>query len=44
MNAQVDNAKDLEVLVPIYNLLAHSDNYSITSKDLRKIKDTSQTK
>ena len=29
-NTQVDNAKDLDVVMPMYNLIEHSDNYSKT--------------
>ena len=28
-NAFVDNAKDLDIVVPVYNLLEYSDNYSM---------------
>ena len=31
-NIQVDNAKDLDVVMPMYNLIEHSDNYSKTSE------------
>ena len=30
-NAQIDNANYLEVVMPMYNLLEYSDNYSKTS-------------
>ena len=30
-NAQVDNAKDIHVLVPMYNLIEYRNNYSKTS-------------
>ena len=30
-NTFVDNAEDLDIVMPIYNLLAYSDNYSMTS-------------
>ena len=33
-NTQVDNAKDLDVVMPMYNLLEYSDNYSKTSGSL----------
>ena len=33
-NTQVDDAKDIDILVPIYNLLEYSDNYSKTSGSL----------
>ena len=28
----VDNAEDLDIVIPMYNLLKYSDNYSITSR------------
>ena len=33
-NTQVDNAKDVDVVMPMYNLIEYSDNYSITSGSL----------
>ena len=33
-NTFVNNAEDLEIIMPMYNLLEHSDNYSITSRSL----------
>ena len=33
-NTQVDNAKDLDVVMPMYNLLEYSDNYSKTTGSL----------
>ena len=30
-NAQVDNAKDVDTVMPMYNLIEHGDNYSKTS-------------
>ena len=33
-NAQIDNAKDLDVVMPMYNLIEHSDNYPKTSGSL----------
>ena len=33
-NAQVDNAKDLDVMMPMYDLIKHSDDYSKTSGNL----------
>ena len=33
-NTQVDNAKDLDVLMPMYNLIEYTDNYSKTSWSL----------
>ena len=34
INTQVDNAKDLGILKPIYNLIKYRDNYSKTSGSL----------
>ena len=31
-NTQVDNVKDVDVAMLIYNLIEHSDNYSKTSR------------
>ena len=33
-NTQVDNAKDIDIVMPMYNLLEYSDNYSKTSGSL----------
>ena len=33
-NTQIDNAKDIDVVMPIYNLIEYSDNYSKTSGSL----------
>ena len=33
-NAQVDNAKDIDTVMPMYNLIEYSDNYSKTSGSL----------
>ena len=33
-NAQVDNAKEIDVLMPMYNLTENSDNYLKTSGSL----------
>ena len=30
-NTQTDNAKDLNVVLPVYNLIKHNNNYSKTS-------------
>ena len=30
-NTQVDNAKDIDIVMPMYNLIEHRDNYSKTS-------------
>ena len=29
-NTQIDNAKDIDIVMPIYNLIEYSDNYSKT--------------
>ena len=33
-NAQVDNAKDIDIVMPMYNLIEYSDTYSKTSGSL----------
>ena len=33
-NIQVDNAKDLDIVMPMYNLIEYSDSYSKTSGSL----------
>ena len=33
-NTQIDNAKDIDVMMPIYNLIEYSNNYSKTSGSL----------
>ena len=33
-NRQVDNAKDVDIVMPMYNLIEYSDNYSKTSGSL----------
>ena len=33
-NTQVHNAKDIDIVMPMYNLLDYSDNYSKTSGSL----------
>ena len=33
-NTQVDNAKDIDIVMPMYNLIEHSNNYSKTSGSL----------
>ena len=33
-NTQIDKAKDIDVVIPIYNLIEHSNNYSKTSESL----------
>ena len=33
-NTQVDNAKDIDIVMPMYNLIEYSDNYAKTSESL----------
>ena len=33
-NTQVDNAKDIDIVMPMYNLIEYSDNYAKTSEGL----------
>ena len=33
-NAQVDNAQDIDIAMPVYNLIEYSDAYSKTSGSL----------
>ena len=33
-NTQIDNAKELDVVMPMYNLIEYKDNYSKTSESL----------
>ena len=33
-NTQIDNAKDIDLVMPMYNLIEYSDNYSKTSESL----------
>ena len=33
-NTFADNVEDLNIVMPMYNLLEHSDNYSVTSGSL----------
>ena len=35
-NAQEDDADDIDVVIPMYNLIKYSDNYSKTSGILRQ--------
>ena len=35
-NTQVDNAKGIDIVMPIYNLIEYGDNYSKTSGSLRQ--------
>ena len=32
----IDNAEDLDIVMPMYNLLEYSQNYSMTSRSLWK--------
>ena len=34
-NKEIDHAKDIDVVMPIYNLIEYSDNYSKTSRILQ---------
>ena len=33
-NTQIDNAKDIDIVMPMYNLMEYSDNYAKTSGSL----------
>ena len=33
-NIEIDNAKDIDIVMPMYNLIEYSDNYSKTSGSL----------
>ena len=33
-NTQIDNAKDIDIVTPMYNLIEYRDNYSKTSGSL----------
>ena len=33
-NAQIDNAKDIDIVMPMYNLIEYSDNYAKTPGSL----------
>ena len=33
-NMEVDNAQDIDITMPMYNLIEYSDNYSKTSGSL----------
>ena len=33
-NTDIDNAKDIDIVMPMYNLIEYSDNYSKTSRGL----------
>ena len=34
-NTQLDNKKDLDVVIPLYDLIEYNDTYSKTSENLR---------
>ena len=34
INTQIDKAKDIDIVMPMYNLIEYSDNYSKTSRNL----------
>ena len=34
-NTQIDNAKDIDIVMPMYNLIEYGDNYAKTSRSLR---------
>ena len=38
-NTQVDNAEDIDIAMPIYNLIEYSDNYEKTTGSLKYCKD-----
>ena len=35
-NTQIDNAKDIDIVMPMYNLIEYSDNYAKTTGSLRQ--------
>ena len=35
-NTDIDNAQDIDIVMPMYNLIEYSDNYSKTSRSLWK--------
>ena len=35
-NTQIDNAKDIDIVMPMYNLIEYSNNYAKTTGSLRK--------
>ena len=41
-NTQIDNANDKDVVIPMYNLIKYSNNYSKTSGSLLNIIEMSQ--
>ena len=36
-NTQIDNAKDVDIVMPLYNLIEYSDNYSKNNLKLMAI-------
>ena len=34
-NTFIDNAEDLDIVIPMYNLLEYSDNYTMATGSLR---------
>ena len=38
-NTQIDNAKDIDIVMPMYNLIEYSDNYAKTTGSLWYCKD-----
>ena len=35
-NTKIDNARDIDIVMPMYNLIEYNDNYSKTSGSLRQ--------
>ena len=35
-NRQINNGKDIDIVMPMYDLIEYSDNYSKTSESLRQ--------
>ena len=33
-NTEIDNAKDIDIVIPMYNLIGYNDNYSKSSESL----------
>ena len=42
-NTQVDNAKDIDIVMPMYNLIEYSDNYPKTTGNYGNILEMNQT-
>ena len=36
-NTDIDNAQDVDIVMPVYNLIEHSDNYSVYGNTLKMI-------